>query len=114
METTAHNHKIDEALHLLNQAAKDKKDDLHKLITEKYSNIRGVFKDDVELGREALNQFKTTAGKYVQDGREKITQAASDLDQQVHKHPWQFIGGVAVGALLLGLVLGSKASSGSK
>ena len=107
METTQ-NHKIDEALHLLNQAAKDKKEDLQKLIGEKYSNIRSMFANDVTQSRETLHQLRESAEKFARDGRQKVERAATELDKQVHANPWKYIGGAAVGALIVGFLLGGR------
>jgi len=36
------NDKIKEALHLLDEAAREKKDDLQKLVADKYQNLKGA------------------------------------------------------------------------
>jgi len=109
METVKNgNHKIDEALHLLNQAAKEKREDLQKLVGEKYSHIRDVFADTAAQTTETVRQWSKTGEDLAREGKEKVVQAASKIDQRVHKDPWSYIAGVALGALVLGFVFGKS------
>ena len=41
-------------------------------------------------------------------GEEKVKEVAKVVDISVHENPWPYIGGVALGALLLGYILGRK------
>jgi ElaB/YqjD/DUF883 family membrane-anchored ribosome-binding protein len=82
--------KINEALELLNEVARDKKDELQDLMTNKYSDIR-----------EAM-----TAN--IVQGKEKVMAIAGDVDKRVHKDPWVYIAGTAAASLLLGYLMGSK------
>jgi hypothetical protein len=43
------NEKITEALELLSEAFKDKKDELYELIGDKYSNIKEVFNEKLMI-----------------------------------------------------------------
>lgn len=84
------NEKITEALKLLDEAAKEKKDELRDLISEKYENLKD-------------------ATGYARDfGIAKTKELASTVDESVRENPWYYIGGVAIGALLLGYILGRK------
>ena len=80
------NKKFEEALQLLNEAAKEKKEDVVKLLSEKYSHIK-----------DALSE-----------GRDKAGEVFEEVDEKVRKNPWPYIGGVAIGALLLGYILGNQ------
>lgn len=90
-----HNGKINEALELLNEAAACKKDEIMKLITNKYSDLKGA----VESTREKADEV-------IHEGQVRVRKAAKEMDKNVHKNPWAFIGGAAASALLLGFVLG--------
>ena len=48
------------------------------------------------------------AAKVKELATEKAKVAAKAVDESVHNSPWLYIGGVAVGALLLGYILGRK------
>jgi len=91
------NAKINEALELLNQAAKEKKEELKGLMSNKYAHIREAMSSGVEQAQEAIKQ-----------GKEKAIEIAGDVDKRVHKDPWVYIAGAAAGALLLGYFMGSK------
>jgi ElaB/YqjD/DUF883 family membrane-anchored ribosome-binding protein len=91
------NAKISEALELLNEAAKEKRDELKGLMVNKYAHIREAMTSGVEHAQEAIAQ-----------GKEKVIEIAGDVDKRVHKDPWVYIGGTAAAALLLGYFMGSK------
>jgi ElaB/YqjD/DUF883 family membrane-anchored ribosome-binding protein len=91
------NAKINEALELLNEAAKEKKDELKGLMVNKYSHIREAMTTGVENAQEAIAQ-----------GKEKVMEIAGDVDKRVHKDPWVYIAGTAAASLLLGYLMGSK------
>jgi ElaB/YqjD/DUF883 family membrane-anchored ribosome-binding protein len=91
------NAKISEALELLNEAAKEKKDELKGLMVNKYSHIRDAMTSGVEHAQEVIGQ-----------GKEKVIEIASDVDKRVHKDPWVYIAGAAAASLLLGYFMGAK------
>ena len=91
------NAKISEALGLLNEAAKEKNDELKGLITSKYSHLREAMTAGVDQAQEVIKQ-----------GREKVIEIAGDVDKRVHKDPWVYIAGTAAASLLLGYLMGSK------
>jgi ElaB/YqjD/DUF883 family membrane-anchored ribosome-binding protein len=100
--------KIREALDLLRQAAKDKKDELRKTVTDHYGDLKdvlGSFSANIsDKARAAMESVKQAS----EVGQEKAIEAAKRVDESVHDKPWHYIGGVALGALLLGYLLGKK------
>ena len=91
------NAKISEALELLNQAAREKNDELKGLLINKYSHIREALTSQAGQAQEMINQ-----------GKEKVIEIASDVDKRVHKDPWVYIAGAAAASLLLGYLMGAK------
>ena len=89
--------KINEALELLNEVAREKKDELKGLMVNKYAHIREAMSSGAEHAQEAINQ-----------GKEKVIEMASDVDKRVHKDPWVYIAGTAASSLLLGYLMGAK------
>jgi ElaB/YqjD/DUF883 family membrane-anchored ribosome-binding protein len=91
--------RISEALELLEEVAKDKKDELQSLVSEKYGGLKsalgGVAEGLQKKGRETYEQ-----------GIDKVKDLASKSDESVHQHPWSYLGGVAIGFLALGFFLG--------
>ncbi|MFH1893852.1 MAG: hypothetical protein ABIK83_14360 [Candidatus Zixiibacteriota bacterium] len=102
-QTKPSSEKITEALQLLEEAAKDKKAELKGLVANKYKNVRDVFFSSEEQVAEALKKAKDASA-------EKIKEVSGAVDQEVHRNPWPYIGGAAVGALLLGYIMGKKSS----
>ena len=107
-DTQNNNRKINEALELLNEAAREKKDELRHLLSDKYSHIKETLTDMAVTNQEILDRVKRNAELAYQEGEEKIKEALEDIDQEVRKNPWPYIGGAAAAALLLGYILGSS------
>lgn len=105
--------KIAEALKLLEDAAKHQKDELKKIACGKFDSLKDAIFDEHGL-REKLavaGQKATEMAKHMKEvSEEKAKEIAENVDESVHKNPWPYIGGVAVGALLLGFILGRKTS----
>ena len=106
------NQKISEALQLLEEAAKEKKDDVRKMIAEKYGGVRELLAGGEEQLSEALKKARAYASEkavYARGvGEEKVKEYSKALDEDVHRNPWHYIGGAALGGLLLGFILGKK------
>lgn len=109
MDTVSHhNQKIDEALKLLNQAAKEKKEDFQKMVAEKYSHIREALSDAAAHQAETMHEWKERADGMIREGKAKAAKTAKDIDHEVHKNPWMFIGGAAVVGLVAGLIIAGR------
>jgi ElaB/YqjD/DUF883 family membrane-anchored ribosome-binding protein len=98
--------KLTEALDLINEALKQKKEEMWDLITDKYSDIKEVFEEKVEEGMKTVNKAKKNAYKAVEEGEEKIVETAKSLEKGIKDNPWPYLGGVAFGFLLLGFIMG--------
>ena len=100
--------KFEEALHLLNEAAREKKEEIQNLIGDKYTHIREAIEDTASKGRRNYRRAKGTAEEWLGENGETLREITTDLDDRVRDNPWAYLGGVAVGALLLGFILGSS------
>jgi ElaB/YqjD/DUF883 family membrane-anchored ribosome-binding protein len=113
MEHTS-NENFATALKLLEEAAKQKKDELKTIVSDKYINLRTLFVENERNLLKTLNTTKDqafTAATHAKDvGIEKARELASDVDKNVHQNPWSFIGGAAVVGVFLGYVLGRNRS----
>ena len=109
-QTLSNNEKIAEALRLLEDAAKGKKEELRTLVSNKYHNLKDAL-GEAELGiTDAMAAAKKRTMEAAQQakeiGIEKAKEIAADVDAQVRENPWPYMGGVAVAALLIGYILG--------
>jgi ElaB/YqjD/DUF883 family membrane-anchored ribosome-binding protein len=102
------NVKITEALELLNEAAKEKRDELKGLLTDKYSHIKQALAAGAEHGKQMYDKAKHLTHDALIEGEEQIKKVAIEVDKSVHKDPWPYIAGAAAFSLLVGYLLGSR------
>ncbi len=91
--------KLNEALAHLNEAAKERRADLQKLISEKYTDLGSAFGSAAGASANWMKE----QGREVGDTAKL---AASTVDDSIRKHPWYYVGGAALGGLLIGLLIG--------
>ena len=108
MAELSSNRKIEEALSLLNEAARDKKEEFGRILTDKYEHIKDTLTQVAMDKKEIIENATRIAKDRIEEGQEYITEVAQDIDKQVRKNPWPYIGGVAVTALLVGFILGNS------
>lgn len=109
MERTS-TEKIEEALQLLEEAAKQKKDELKGAFSERYSHL----KQFLVAGEQSLAHSLAEARDHAVDAAthakevvvEKTCEVARGVDRSVHANPWAYIGGTAAAGLVLGYLLG--------
>ena len=109
-QALSNNEKITEALRLLEDAAKGKKEELRTLVSNKYRNLKealGEAELDMAAAVAAARKRTMEAAQQAKDlGLVKAKEIAAEVDEQVHENPWPYISGVAVAALLIGYILG--------
>ena len=91
--------RINEALELLNAAARDKKSELQAAMEDKYTDLSS-------LVSAFTHKVKSTAAEKYEAGKQKVVDVATDIDKSVHVHPWAYIGGASAAALVFGFLLG--------
>ena len=109
MEHTS-NENIAEALKLLEEAAKQKKDELKSAMSDKYTHLKSIIVEAEGSLAKSLSDARKHAVEAATHAKEvtleKAGEIAHDVDKNVHRNPWPFIGGTAVVGLLLGYILG--------
>lgn len=100
--------KIQEALELLNEAAKEKKEEVHDVIGAKYEHLREMFSGALENGQAVAEEARKSLSKTLQAQEKKVKAAAAEWDKKIHKNPWAYVGGAALGSLVLGMILARK------
>jgi ElaB/YqjD/DUF883 family membrane-anchored ribosome-binding protein len=109
MEHTS-SEKIAEALKLLDEAAKQKKDEVRTLMSDKYAHLKNVIVETESNLVKSLSDAGKHAVQAATHARdvsvEKARELAGDVDKHVHHNPWHYIAGTAAVGLLLGYILG--------
>ena len=109
MEHTS-NENIAEALKLLEEAAKQKKDELRTVISDKYTHLRGLIMETESNLMNSLTTAKDHALEAATHAKDvslaKACKIGHDVDQNVHQNPWPYIAGTAVAGVLFGYILG--------
>ncbi len=102
--------KIAEALKLLEEAAKQKKDELKTVMADKYVHLKNMIVEGEGSLKKTLTAAEEQALKAAIHAKEvsvaKAKELADHVDKSVHSNPWPFIAGTAVVSLLLGAILG--------
>lgn len=105
---TAKKEKIEGALKLLDEAAKDTKEDISGLVREKYHNLeRSIAQIEPKLRRN-LRDVSDQATTAIEEGKKVARETATSVDQSVHSSPWSYVGGAALAGVVVGFLLGRK------
>ena len=100
--------KIDEAIDLLNEAARIKKDEFSRILSGKVSDLKETVVGTLQGEGETLRFFRDTIEDALQESEESFRESASLLDKEVSKNPWPYLGGAIAAGLLLGFILGKS------
>jgi ElaB/YqjD/DUF883 family membrane-anchored ribosome-binding protein len=96
--------KLEEALDLISQAARDTKEDLGTILKEKYSHLKkdlgGTFED-----MPSMDDLKHKSKQAYQNTKDQVQESWHRVDNQVHNNPWPYIGGGALAGLIAGLLI---------
>lgn len=98
--------KIDDALRVLEAAARERKDDLKRTVQDKYASLKDLFSSEfvARLG-EPINRVKDVLSKSGSVARKTVRTARYEVDE----HPWMAIAKVAGIFLIIGYTLGRRA-----
>jgi ElaB/YqjD/DUF883 family membrane-anchored ribosome-binding protein len=96
--------KINAALTLLNEAARDKKDELSSLLEGKYDSLKqAVLHLESEVEEKARRGFSKTC-----EMAHEVKEKAERVDQKVHEDPWKTLTWTTIGAFVIGFLIGHK------
>src|SRR5688572_18721076 len=97
-----HINKIQEALEILNETARNKRQELYDVMGEQYEDIRSAFSDVKSTGRKTLHKARERASNLAGAQSEQIKQAAAQVDHKLRNNPWPILAGVAIGSFIVG------------
>lgn len=92
---------IAEALNLLGEAAKLKKDEVRGRWSDRFTHLQSELADGKRRAIAAALHAKDV-------GVKKTHEIAHTVDRKVHQNPWPYIGSTAAVGLLLGFTLARK------
>lgn len=95
--------KIEEALSLLDEFARDKKDELKLRILSDYAHVKELLQ-----GNGKVHEVKEKVQEAIHQGETLAKESLYELEAEIHKSPMKYVGTIAAGAFLLGFVLGSS------
>ena len=93
---------------MLTVEAQEKKEEVFEILGDKYEHLKGFFEEVVQNGGVIAGDTKKKIVKSLHQEEKKLRETAAEWDKEVHEKPWAFLGGVALGSLVLGLILGRK------
>jgi len=99
--TRAGSETLHEALAHLNEASKERREEVQKLLDEKYTDLKIAFG----------GATRASAGWVKEQSREAADKArltARTVDRSVRRYPWAYVGGAAATGLLVGLLVGRR------
>ncbi len=97
----AGNESLHQALTHLNEAAKESREEIQKLVNERYTNLKHAFSGAAQA----------SAGWVKEQGMEvadKAKMTATAVDKSVHRNPWAYVGGAAATGFVIGLLVGRR------
>ena len=106
MNERASAEKIEEALRILEEAAREEKDGLKTILADKYGNLKELFMGAEQQLVDILAQTRSRAYSAAQRARDYSLAKVKDVDANAHNNPWPYVGGAAVIGLLAGYIFG--------
>jgi ElaB/YqjD/DUF883 family membrane-anchored ribosome-binding protein len=103
---------IDEALHLLDDAAADGAKEIRSLIRRDYHQLRDAFMELSEEVPSRISELRDKAAKELYRLKDTVTErsqeVASKLDDNAHENPWTYVGVISLCATITGFILGRR------
>ncbi len=86
---------------------KGKSDEINRLISEKYSNLKEIISGATHTGKEMIEKTRHTLGDAVAKGEEKTKEIGTEIDKRVRSNPWLAVGIAAVSGFLFCYIIGA-------
>ena len=103
---------INEALSLLNSAAKDAGEEIKEILQHDYRSLQHVLSDAAPEVKETFRNMKDRSFKTLARAKDQIKdvtqETAKSIDNNVHKNPWTFMAASSMATLAMGFYLGRK------
>lgn len=100
--------KIEGALRLLDDAAKETKEDISGMVREKYHHLEKSIASIEPNVRRHVEEVSEKTKEALSDGKKIALETAENVDKSVHEKPWTYVGAAAAIGLAFGFLLGRK------
>ena len=101
--------KLQEAFSLLEEAAKETKQDVRELVADRYRGIEdqiSEFNDKVKQSmRQTAERIAGAAARTEKYAEEKAKEVGEKVNKDVHHRPWPYVGTAAMSGFLFGCYL---------
>lgn len=105
---------INDALSILNEAAKYSSDEVRSMINEELKVVREALFEGFPQSRSRIRELRDNSIETLVKMRERVGDLAKETSTKVntsaHQNPWYFVGGAALIASLLGFYFGKKST----
>lgn len=100
--------KINEALSVLNEAARTGREELEELFSDKYNDLRSAVRDAEAQLSDSARQGAHRLGEMKDSAVERVKDTALQVDRKAHESPWKIFGSMVAGAFVVGFLLGRR------
>lgn len=102
--------KLQEALQILEDAARDTKDDFKTILKDRYSNLKDEFRelaDDIGLD-DQVERITKRASKFYKQSKQAARDSVATIDNSVRDNPWTYIASSLAAGFLVGFLVGRR------
>lgn len=93
---------IRHALNILDEAAEESSQEIRKIIDKDYHDLVKTFSNPENPGEEIVKNLSKNVNSAVDTSKKVL----KELDMNVHRSPWGYLGGTALSSMALGFLIG--------
>lgn len=112
MTTKRNSTSITDAIKILEEAARDKREEVQSIFSGNYENLKELILENEKSLKKTLHHAKDSAVEaatdFEKEGVRKACELGHDVDKNVHEFPWRYIGGSMLAGLIVGLAVQRK------
>ena len=99
---------IRKALDILNDAKEEKKDEIQKMISQEYKEIKSVVDEIKPKVQHKAAQLQDDMVQAVNHINKKVTDLKNEVDQKTKENPWKAVGFASATAFIMGMLINKR------